>query len=302
MLDLPRLVILRAVLVHGSVTAAARELAYSHSAVSQQLSVLEREAGVRLLERSGRTVRLTPAGLELVRNTEAILAAVETAESDLARAHAEPRGVLRIAAFASISRSVLPAALRLLQRTAPLLDVRLSGHPPEEALVRLAARQVDAVLVDSFPGTEPIGGAGVHVSSLGVDRVRGYLPAGVDGSDVAALRATPWVLEPVGAPSRDWSMRVCRELGFEPHVAHESWDLLFHLRLAEAGLAAAFVPDLVRQEVGSDAEPTESLPWIDRGFHHLVRDGAERHPSHVAVREAVRTVLAERGGRVIEAG
>ena len=94
MLDLPRLVILRAVMLHGGITAAAREMQYSHSAVSQQLSVLEREVGVRLLERRGRTVGLTAAGMELVRSTEAILAAVERAEADLARSQREPRGVV----------------------------------------------------------------------------------------------------------------------------------------------------------------------------------------------------------------
>src|SRR4051794_17371922 len=67
MLDLHRLTLLREVKLHGSMSAAARELSYSHSAISQQLSLLEKETGVVLLERVGRNVRLTPAGEELVR-------------------------------------------------------------------------------------------------------------------------------------------------------------------------------------------------------------------------------------------
>ncbi|MCG3024493.1 LysR family transcriptional regulator, partial [Escherichia coli] len=77
---------------------------------SQQLALLERETGVQLLERVGRNVRLTAAGLELVHNTEAILAALEKAEADLATSHERARGSITVAAFASISRTVLPTA------------------------------------------------------------------------------------------------------------------------------------------------------------------------------------------------
>ncbi|WP_175414037.1 LysR family transcriptional regulator [Agrococcus sp. SGAir0287] len=293
MLDLPRLVILRAVQLHGGITAAARELQYSHSAVSQQLSVLEREVGVPLLERRGRTVGLTAAGIELVRSTEAILAAVERAEADLARSQREPRGVVTIAAFASIARSVLPLALRRLAVDAPHLEVHVELHVPEEAAVRLAARQVDAVLTDAFPGTEVPEADGIHATPLTSDRVRGYLPAGTDAADLAALREVPWVLEPVGAASRQWALRVCREQGFEPRIAHVSSDILFHLRMAEAGLAAAFVPDLVVREAASDAVWSDALPSGDRGILFLVRSGAEAHPALVAIRDAVRAAIGE---------
>jgi molybdate transport repressor ModE-like protein len=121
-LDLHRLVLLRAVAMHGSITAAARELAYSHSAISQQLALLERETGTVLLEKVGRTSRLTPVGLELVRNTEAVLAAMERAEAELAAAQEQARGIVTVAVFTSIGRIVLPAALQALAQTHP-------GHP-----------------------------------------------------------------------------------------------------------------------------------------------------------------------------
>ena len=153
MLDLHRLTLLREVKLHGSMSAAARELGYSHSAISQQLGVLEKETGVVLLEKVGRSVRLTPAGEELVRNTEAILAAIERAESDLATAHERAHGVVTVAAFASISRSVMPAAVADLARKFPGLDVRLRREEPEVAVMQLMSRQVDAVVTDAFPGT-----------------------------------------------------------------------------------------------------------------------------------------------------
>ena len=116
MLDVHRLTLLREVKLLGSMSAAARELAYSHSAISQQLGVLEKETGVILLEKVGRNVKLTPAGEELVRNTEAILAAIERAESDLATSHQRAQGVVTVAAFATISRSVMPTAMAELAR------------------------------------------------------------------------------------------------------------------------------------------------------------------------------------------
>ena len=84
MLDVRRLRILHAVSSYGSVTAAAAALGYSAPAVSQQLAALEREVGMRLTERAGRGIELTPAAVILVSHTDALLARLDTAESDLA--------------------------------------------------------------------------------------------------------------------------------------------------------------------------------------------------------------------------
>ena len=287
MLDLHRLTLLREVKLHGSMSAAARELGYSHSAISQQLGVLEKETGVALLEKVGRNVRLTPAGEELVRNTDAILAAIERAESDLATAHERAHGVVTIAAFASISRSVMPTAVAELARSFPGLDVRLRREEPEVAVMQLMSRQVDAVVTDAFPGTQGAPDGGVHTTVIGQDPVRGYLPHGVAFDDFDELRTARWVLEPLSAASAQWALRVCRERGIEPNVAHYSSDLLFHLRMVEQGLAAAFLPDMVVREVGSTIQPSSWLPADERSIQFVVRSGSENSPALVAVREAI---------------
>ena len=287
MLDLHRLTLLREVKLHGSMSAAARELGYSHSAISQQLGVLEKETGVALLEKVGRNVRLTPAGEELVRNTDAILAAIERAESDLATAHERAHGVVTIAAFASISRSVMPTAVAELARNFPGLDVRLRREEPEVAVMQLMSRQVDAVVTDAFPGTQGAPDGGIHTTVIGQDPVRGYLPHGVAFDDFDELRTARWVLEPLSAASTQWALRVCRERGIEPNVAHFSSDLLFHLRMVEQGLAAAFLPDMVVREVGSTIQPSSWLPADQRSIQYVVRSGSENSPALVAVREAI---------------
>lgn len=298
MLDIHRLRLLREVRLHGSMSAAARSMSYSHSAISQQLALLERETGVQLLERVGRNVRLTAAGLELVHNTEAILAALEKAEADLATSHERARGSITVAAFASISRTVLPTALADLAREHPALEVNIHRYEPEEAMLKLASRQVDAVLTDSFPGAAPDGSTSLHTTILAQDPVRGYLPVGVQLDDAQAVRQVPWVMEPAGSAASQWALRVCRERGFEPRIAHLSSDVLFHLRLVEHGLAAAFLPDMVMQEASSALTPSSWLPADQRRtILFVTRKGAESNPALGAVREAVARAFRQPDGR-----
>lgn len=292
MLDLHRLTLLREVKLHGSMSAAARELSYSHSAISQQLGVLEKETGVVLLEKVGRNVRLTPAGEELVRNTEAILAAMERAEADLATSHERPQGVVTVAAFTTISRSIMPVALAHLAQSYPGLDVRLRREDPEQAVMQLVSRQVDAVISDAFPGTRVAHPGGIHTTLIGQDPIRGYLPNGMSFTSVEQLRELRWVAEPPESAASQWALRVCRELGFEPVIAHVSSDLLFHLRMVEQGLAAAFLPDMVVREARSEIMSSSWLPADQqRGIQFLVRSGSERSASLTAVREAITQVL-----------
>lgn len=292
MLDLHRLTLLREVKLRGSMSAAARELSYSHSAISQQLGVLEKETGVVLLEKVGRNVKLTAAGEELVRNTEAILAAIERAEADLATSYKRPQGVVTVAAFATISRSILPSALAKLEEEFPGLDVRLRREDPEIAVMQLISRQVDAVITDAFPGTPGAPNGVIHTTAIGQDPIRGYLPRGVEFTDFTDLRNVRWVIEPTNTASSQWALRVCRERGIEPFIAHVSSDLLFHLRMVEQGLAAAFLPDMVLREAGSTIIPSSWLPADQhRSIQYLVRSGSENSAALVAVRQAVAQAL-----------
>src|SRR5918996_333388 len=117
MLDLRRLRLLREVDARGTVHGAARALDYTPSAISQQLAVLEREAGAKLLERTGRNVRLTDAGRVLVRHAATLLDGMEAAEAEVAAiAAGRPAGVVRLSAFQSaFLRLVAPAIATLAE-------------------------------------------------------------------------------------------------------------------------------------------------------------------------------------------
>src|ERR1700722_7425402 len=99
MIDVRRLQVLHAIVETGSVAAAAAALSYTPSAVSQQMSPLEREMGVRLLERAGRGVRPTYAALLLSEHTGRVLASIREAEDAIAALRAGHIGRLRLGAF-----------------------------------------------------------------------------------------------------------------------------------------------------------------------------------------------------------
>ena len=134
MLDLHRLRILRSVVASGSVAGAASTLGYTSSAVSQHLTALQRETGLVLLERSGRGVRPTPAGLALAQEADALLARLGEAETRVADLRSSRSSSLSIAYFASVGAVWLPEVVAGLLDAMPQvrLDLRLVNEPPDD--------------------------------------------------------------------------------------------------------------------------------------------------------------------------
>lgn len=287
MLDVHRLVLLREVHLRGSITAAARALSYTHSAVSQQLALLEKQAGVPLLEKVGRGIRLTPAAEELVHDVERILTILERAEANLAASDTQVRGTLHLAAFTTISRNTVPHVIATLGRQHPALDVRYRQVEPEVGLMLLSSRRVDVLVADSYPGTSENVPDDLHADLLIDDPIRAYPPFGADDGTLEGLKRLRWIVEPSGSEAHAWVRRVCHQHGFEPDIAYESADLLFHLRMVEAGVAAAFLPDLLMRGEGAQLEPSALLDTHQcRQIWLICRAGAERRPSVIACRDA----------------
>ncbi|CAM5343737.1 hypothetical protein SGLAM104S_08713 [Streptomyces glaucescens] len=152
MFDLRRLRLLRELKHRGTLAAVAAALSYAPSSVSQQLSQLEAEAGVPLLEPVGRRVRLTEQAEILVAHTEAVLERLERAEADIAASLTDLTGTLRIAAFQTAALALVPTALGLLRARHPQLRVHVTQLEPEQALPALAARDFDLVVAEEYPG------------------------------------------------------------------------------------------------------------------------------------------------------
>ncbi|MDN3263422.1 LysR family transcriptional regulator [Streptomyces sp. CSDS2] len=305
MFDLHRLRLLRELKHRGTLAAVATALSYAPSTVSQQLSQLEAEVGVRLLEPVGRRVRLTAQAEILVAHTEAVLERLERAEADIAASLTDLTGTLRIASFQTAALALVPTALGLLRDRHPHLRVHVTHMEPEAALPALQARDFDLVLTEEYPGNPNPRPAELEQEELLDDRLHLALPtpAGAPDADgpTAALRSLadhPWVMEPEGTAARHWAMTLCRDAGFEPDVRFETTDVLLHQRLVEQKHAAAFLPDLV----WSGRTPTVSLRPLPRGRHTrristVVRRGGSRHPAVLACRDALRRAAGHRSGQ-----
>ena len=150
MIDVRRLRVLHAVSVYGSVTAAAAALGYSAPAVSQQLAALEREVGMRLTERAGRGLELTPAAVILVGHTDALLARLDAAESDLAALRDQVAGRVALAAFPSAAASFVSAAWAALAGSAPQVRLDLTEMEPEESLPAVLRGQTDVAVAHEY--------------------------------------------------------------------------------------------------------------------------------------------------------
>lgn len=243
MLSIQRLRTLREFAIRGTVAGAAASLGYTPSAISQQLSALESETGARLLRRSGRRLVLTPAGERLVIAADAVLDAVEAAESDLRASHAEPSGTVRLSLFQSAALSLLPAALNRLRTDAPQVRVQATQSEPAQALEDTWARDFDVVVAEEYPHHSAPHYPGLHRQTLVEDEIALALAGG--GDALADHAASAWVMEPRGTASRHFAEQICRRAGFEPDVRYETADLQAHVALVAAGEAVSLLPGLM---------------------------------------------------------
>ncbi len=299
MLDVRRLRLLRELSLRGTIAAVAEALAYTPSAVSQQLSTLEREAGVPLLERTGRRVRLTPAGQKLVAHAEAVLERLEQAAGELAASCHEVAGRVRIGIFPTAARALLPDALTSLAGRHPALEPMVSEIDPADVAPALRAGELDVALVHEYdfvpspvePGlaTEPLCDETMYLAATTLPHV--------DLADGAAAlghwRDAAWITATPGTLCHTMTLRACHGAGFTPHVRHQVDEFATVLELVAAGHGVAMVPQLAV----TDAPPNLSLVRLPLHRRTLiaVRSGAGAHPAVAAVAAALRAAVRRIG-------
>jgi molybdate transport repressor ModE-like protein len=137
--ELRHLAALEAVGRTRSFGAAARELGYTQSAVSQQIAQLEKLVGQRLVERPGgpRRVDLTEAGRLLLRHAESIVAHLDAAQADMAALAEGAAGALRVGIYQSVGARILPALLRRFHEEWPRVEVQVREETDAADLLRL---------------------------------------------------------------------------------------------------------------------------------------------------------------------
>lgn len=273
-----------------TMAAVAEALRVSPSAVSQQIAQLEAEAGLPLIERRGRRVRLTPAGQRLVAHAERVIAALEDAKTELAEMKQAVVGELRVAAFSSVAAALIPQVMKALERRHSQLTIVLEEMEPIDSLAALRAWQADVALIDDL--TVPPGAPEPNIERIPIldDQLYVVLPTGHalaarSRIAIADLRGERWAMDTAFNTYSDVITRACQEAGFDPLVNGKCSGFEVVQPLIEQGCSIAILPGLrVRGRIGK-FRVRKLAPEIRRKIFVAFRRGERRHPALAAFLE-----------------
>ncbi|MEV7232050.1 MULTISPECIES: LysR substrate-binding domain-containing protein [Polymorphospora] len=232
----------------GTIRAVAAHENLSPSAVSQQLAVLERETRTQLLERTGRRVRLTTAGLILARRAREILERMDAAEAELRGLGDEPAGRVTLAVFQSAVHALAVPAVSRIARAHPDVEVVVLELEPHESMPALRRGEVDVIVTTTdFVGTEL--DPAVDLVPIGEDEIVMVLPAGHPAAvgesvDLSTCADQRWAFDVAGSYMSQLATGLCRAAGFEPRIVCRLNNYLLTLQHVEAGLSVAMLPGL----------------------------------------------------------
>jgi DNA-binding transcriptional LysR family regulator len=298
MLDVRKLIMLRAVASEGSIAAAGRALQYTRSAVSQQLTALEIEAGTALVNRAGNHVTLTPSGRNLVEHAERILAELRAAEAMLCSDAEGITGLLRVGVPFREGPRIMSRALTEVRRRFPEMEIRLTAITDEAGADAVRRDQLDMVIVSRYGAARPRTVAGLREWVLGHDPLRLCVPAehplaSARSCAMAQLRDESWIMCPESRLGH-LTMSLCTTAGFEPKVAATVDDIGTAIGLVGVGWGITVAPELT--PAGTEAKlariPIDGLDTV-RHSVVIVRDGEHLSPRIAAAIAAVRAVSAE---------
>lgn len=296
-----RLELLRELADRGSITAVARATHRTASAVSQQLKLLETEAGVALTERSGRGLVLTGAGLALAATARRIAVALESADALWQEFKQSPSGSVSVSAFPTAGQMLLPGVLMTL-RNEPGLDVVVTDHDMPLPDFAQLTPDFDIVIADSQGIPAHWSEQGLRVVPLMTEPFDVALPVGhplVEKSVVRAIDLVDedWIGAPVGYPYDRVHERLAASVGREPRIVQRIMDNLIVERLVAAGVGIAILPRFTTRSHGNGivTRPISGLP-AERQISALLRADRAERPS---VRRVIELLQAE-AARVVE--
>ena len=290
MLSTTRLQILREVATRGTAAGAAKALFLTPPAVTYQLAALEREVGVPLLNRTGRSVQLTAAGMRLVQHADTILANCELALADVRAFTDDVRGTVRLSVFRAAPGGVTLAALLALGREYPNLEILTSDQDPEQAVTALKAGQLDIALSYEWGLTPRPRNVGIDRHALFTEPMVLLLPRDREQEIPLSIQDcahASWCVAQDEEHGRRAIEHVARHYGFEPKVVFESDNFRAIGSAVEAGLGVGLVP-LMTDLRGLDVviQPLTE-PRMSRRVFAAVRPGSCGSPAIHAVLEAL---------------
>jgi DNA-binding transcriptional LysR family regulator len=296
MLDPRRLAVLREFAARGTIAGAADALAFTPSAVSQQLAQLQREAGVALFRKVGRRLELTDAGTTLVARADELLARMEQIDAELAAQAQDVSGSVRVGAFQTAASAIVIPALDRIAERHPRLRVELVEAEAEESLPVLVRGGLDVAIAEEYEHAPRPRLPQLHREYLAPDEMvlalpRGHAAARGDGPvSLASLHATGWVAARADTAFGDMFVRVCRSVGgFEPEILHHVSDMQLLLEVVASGRAAALVPVLGKPERDDRVAVRRIAEGrFSRALFVAVRESDRARPTTAAVVAAIR--------------
>jgi DNA-binding transcriptional LysR family regulator len=296
MLDPRRLAVLREFAARGTIAGAADALAFTPSAVSQQLSQLQREAGVELLRKVGRRLELTDAGRTLVARADELLARLEEIDAELAAQADGVAGTVRVGAFQTAASAIVIPALDRLAERHPGLRVELVESEAEQSLPALERGRLDVAIAEEYEHAPRPHSARLRREYLEPDEMVLALPHGHAAAakseravPLASLHAIEWVAASPDTAFGDMFARVCRAVGgFEPRIRHRVNEMALLLDVVAAG-AAALVPALGHPERDDRVAVRRIAEGpVARALFVAVRHSDRARPSTAAVVTTIR--------------
>jgi DNA-binding transcriptional LysR family regulator len=257
MLDLRRLEIFSAVAEEGSFTAAAARLHLTQSAVSQQVAILERDIGARLMERVPRGIKVTPVGRTLAERARLLLRDVAGLEQELRRMVVSPTQV-KLGVFATAGAHLVPMVVGKFRQRHPNSQLVLHASQPEDMAAELANGTIDIGLTwdyDFLP--RPTGNlARRHLLTdpmcllLPLDHP---LSTETEPISLTDLASESWVVRGHTSALFDDAFAVmCRIAGFEPNIVFRTEDYQSVQGLVAARVGVAVAPRLSLVALRSD--------------------------------------------------
>ncbi|WP_095054761.1 LysR family transcriptional regulator [Pseudomonas sp. Irchel s3b2] len=283
-MDIGRLRALRELSIRKTMAAVAEALHVSPSAVSQQISLLEQEVGIDLVERRGRGVNLTIAGRMLVERANRIFTELESARADMAELKEVVAGELRVAAFPSVAAAFIPKTIRALSATHPQLIVQFDEMEPEEGLNALRSWQTDVALIDDLnippglldPGIETIP---LIEDVFNVMMSPNHRLAHMEEVTLGDLSDEHWVIDTASSTYTRVLTDACQNAGFTPNIIARCKGFEVTLSLIREGCAIAIFPELRASFDLQDARVCRLVPEIRRRISVAFRRGEKKSPA-----------------------
>ncbi|RII76811.1 LysR family transcriptional regulator [Pseudomonas monteilii] len=283
-MDISKLRALRELAVRKTMAAVAEAMHVSPSAVSQQISLLEQEAGIDLVERRGRGVDLTIAGKKLVERANRIFEELESARADMAELKKVVAGDLRIAAFPSVAAVLMPKTIQTLHATHPRLEVLFEEMEPEEGMNALRSWQTDIALIDDLNVPPGLLDPSIEITPLIEDVFNvmmspGHRLAGMETVTWKDLEHEQWVMDTASSTYTRMLTDACQKSGYTPNIIARCKGFEVTHALVSEGCAIAILPGLRARTDMQGTRICRMEPEMRRSISVAYRKGEKKSPA-----------------------